>query len=57
MRLPIGQITKFVQSPKGRKMLQDARTKLDTPENRRKVTDTVSRLRSRGQRPAGSAGT
>jgi hypothetical protein len=57
MRLPIGRITKFVQSPQGRKALQDARTKLDTPENRKRVTDTVNRLRSRGQGPVGSAGT
>lgn len=58
MRLPIRQITKFVQSPRGRRMIEDARTKLDTPANRRTLTEAVGRLRSRGrpQGPAGSAG-
>lgn len=58
MRLPIRQITKFVTSPQGRRMVQDARTRLDTPENRKKVEEAVSRLRARqGGQPPASGGT
>ena len=34
-------------SPKGRKMLADARTKYDTPENRKKVGDAIGQLRKK----------
>ena len=58
MRLPIQQLTKFATSPKGRKMVEDARTKLDPPENRQKLGDAVGKVRSRqGGNPPGSAGT
>ena len=43
----------FASSPKGRKMLADARTKYDTPENRRKVGDAIGQLRKkRSSKPA-----
>lgn len=58
MRLPIQQLTKLATSPKGRKMIEDARTKLDTPANRKKVADAVEKVRSRqGGNPPGSGGT
>ena len=44
----------FAGSPKGRKMLADARTKYDTPENRKKVGDAISQLRSKRAAAAGS---
>ncbi len=53
MKLPLKAITDFARSPKGQRMLRDARTKIDTPENRRKVQDLVQRRRggpSTGQR-------
>jgi hypothetical protein len=40
----------FAGSPKGRQMMSDARTKYDTPENRRKIGDAISQLRKK--RPA-----
>ncbi len=45
MKLPLKAITNFARSPKGQRMLRDAKTKLDTPENRRKVQDVLQRRR------------
>ena len=43
----------FASSPKGRKMLASARTKYDTPENRKKIGDAISQLRhKRSAKPA-----
>jgi multisubunit Na+/H+ antiporter MnhG subunit len=38
----------LASSPKGRRMIADARTKYDTPENRKKVGDAISQLRKKG---------
>lgn len=38
----------FARSPQGRRAIDQARTRLDTPENRRRLTQTVERVRSRG---------
>jgi len=37
----------LASSPKGRKMIADARTRYDTPENRAKAMQTFNRLRSK----------
>ena len=37
----------FASSRRGRKMMADARTKYDTPENRRKVGDAIGQLRKK----------
>ena len=37
----------FASSPKGRQMIADARTKYDTPANRKKVGDAISQLREK----------
>jgi hypothetical protein len=43
----------FARSPQGRKAIADARTKYDTPANRRRVTDALSRFRGgSARRPA-----
>lgn len=41
-------ITRFATSPQGRRALEQARTRLDTPENRERLTQLVSRGRGRG---------
>jgi hypothetical protein len=51
MKLPLKALAAFAASPQGRRAIQNARTRIDTPENRKRVTDAVSRIRSRGQRP------
>ena len=48
MKLPLKAITDFARSPKGQKAIRDARTKLDTPENRKKVMDLVQRRKASG---------
>ena len=48
MRL-VSKLTRFATSPQGRRAIDQARTKLDTPENRRRVTDLI------GRRGAGGA--
>ena len=41
----------FARSPRGRRMLADARRKFDTPQNRAKVQETVAGMRKgRGPR-------
>jgi hypothetical protein len=46
-------LAKFATSPQGRRTINQARTKLDTPENRRKLSGLLNR-RGAG---AGGAGT
>lgn len=42
----------FASSPRGRKLMKDARAKYDTPDNRKKAMDTFSKLRqSRTSKP------
>lgn len=41
----ITKVAKFASSPQGRRAIQQARTRLDTPENRQRVTEAVSRVR------------
>ena len=48
MKLPLKAITRFARSPQGQKAIRDARAKLDTPENRRKATEALGRLRGGG---------
>ena len=36
----------FARSPQGRRAIQEARTRLDTPENRQRVSETIARVRS-----------
>lgn len=45
MKLSLKAITDLARSPKGQKAIRDARTRLDTPENRRKATEALGRLR------------
>lgn len=42
----------FARSPQGRRAIEQARTRLDTPENRQRVTQTIDRVRSSGGRKA-----
>lgn len=44
----VRSITRFASSPQGRRAIQQARTRLDTPENREKLSQLVSRGRGRG---------
>jgi hypothetical protein len=37
----------FASSPKGRQLIADARTKYDTPANRKKVGDAIGQLRKK----------
>jgi hypothetical protein len=50
----VRKLTRFAASPQGRRAIDQARTKLDTPENRRKLTDLVGRARG-GTGSAGGA--
>ena len=56
----INKVAKFASSPQGRRAIQQARTRLDTPENRQRVTEAVGRVRSsrtgRSPRPADGTG-
>lgn len=36
----------FARSPQGRRAIETARTRLDTPENRQRLTQTIDRVRS-----------
>lgn len=36
----------FARSPKGRAAINQAKARLDTPENRQRVTEAVSRVRA-----------
>ena len=58
MKLPLKALATFAASPQGRRLVQQARTKLDTPENRAKATAAFRKAtdsaRRRG-RPEASA--
>ena len=42
----------FASSPKGRKLMNDARARYDTPANRKKAMDTFAKLRqNRSSKP------
>lgn len=46
----------FARSPQGRRAIEQARTRLDTPENRKRLAQTVDRVRSgRGGPPKTAA--
>jgi len=49
------KLASFATSPQGRRAISQARTKLDTPENRRKLTSLLNRGGAAGG--AGGAGT
>ena len=56
MKLPLKALAAFAASPQGRRMIKQARARIDTPENRQRLSDTISNVRTRsGQRPAASA--
>ena len=47
----LGAALAFTRSEQGKRVIAQARARLDTPENRRKVQDTVRDLRAgRGRR-------
>ena len=48
----MSKIARFVASPQGRRTIEQARRKLDTPENRQRVTDTISKFRNGRTGPA-----
>ncbi len=49
-------LAKFATSPQGRRTINQARTKLDTPENRRKLSGLLNRGgAARGTGGAGAA--
>ena len=43
----VRKIASFARSPQGRKAIDQARTRLDTPENRKKVTSALGRARNK----------
>ena len=45
------KVSKFLSSPEGRRLAQQAQRAAKDPATRRKVTDTVRQLRSRGTTP------
>jgi hypothetical protein len=49
----VSKIARFATSPKGRRAIEEARTKLDTPENRQRVTDALGKVRGRGEGRSG----
>lgn len=48
-------VAKFASSPQGRRALQQAKQRIDTPENRQKLSDTVSKVRSSRTRRYGDS--
>lgn len=42
------KLASFANSPQGRRAISQARTKLDTPENRRKLSGLLDRRRGAG---------
>jgi hypothetical protein len=48
MKLPLKALAAFAASPQGRRMMKQARARIDTPENRQRFSDTVANFRSRG---------
>jgi hypothetical protein len=54
----IGAAISFARSERGKRLIQQARAKYDTPENRAKARAAVADLRNRQSRPtARTAGT
>lgn len=51
----VRKLASFAASPQGRRTINQARTKLDTPENRRKLSGLLNR--GGAARGAGAAGT
>lgn len=47
MKLPVKSIAAFVASPQGRRMMKRARARIDTPENRERLSAAVARARGR----------
>jgi hypothetical protein len=47
MKLPFKAAAAFIASPQGRRAIQRAREKYDTPENRERAKDAFNELRSR----------
>jgi len=47
MKLPFKAAAAFVASPQGRRAIQRAREKLDTPENREQARSALREVRSR----------
>jgi len=52
----LGAVVSFAQSPQGRRMIEQARRKYDTPENRVKLRETVAGLRSNRRGGLGGPG-
>jgi hypothetical protein len=48
----IGAASTFARSERGQKLIQQAREKYDTPENRAKVRETVASARNNNNRRA-----
>lgn len=44
----VRKLASYATSPQGRRTIDQARTKLDTPENRKKVSSLLNRRRSGG---------
>lgn len=44
----VSKIARLAASPQGRRTIDQARTKLDTPENRQRVTDLLGKMRQGG---------
>lgn len=44
----VSKIARFASSPQGRRTIEQARTKLDTPENRKRITEAIGRVRGGG---------
>ena len=47
MKLPLKAAAAFVTSPQGRRAIQRAREKVDTPENRKRARSALTEVRSR----------
>ena len=44
----VSKIARFAASPQGRRSIDQARTKLDTPENRQRLTEMLGKVRGGG---------
>ncbi len=49
------KIASFVTSPQGRRTIQQARTRLDTPENRKRLSGVIGKARGVSAPPTKSA--
>ena len=50
----VRKLASFATSPQGRRAIDQARTRLDTPQNREKLSTALGRVRSTKGRPAAS---